>query len=324
MGYPVTLIHGSNTDVTDALRVALEATGVVVDWTVFNLGRQGSVPPAVIASIQATKAAIVGPISEEVDRLIQRQLCQQLDLYARVQRIHTATTSQRHLDWVIIHGTTEDLSAGLEFERTTPEAADLREYLAKLSGLSMRADAAIGIKSISVLGSRRIVESACDYAQVHGRQTVTAVHQADLMPHTDGLFLEIARAVSQDYDDLLFKDQTVNDACQQLLQGHHDILVMPHLYGEILTALCIAIAGVDATSSAMLGDESAVFAPVGSSSLADPTVLISSGAMMLQHLGEEDAAQRLETAVARVIERYRPLANMPPASEIAVAIAQAL
>ena len=215
-------------------------------------------------------------------------------------------------DLVIIRENTEDLYAGIEFERGTPENARLRELLAEL-GSTVREDSGISIKPISVFGSERIVEAAFDYAKRNGRRKVTAVHKANIMKFSDGLFLEVARDVATRHPEIEFEDRIVDNLCNQLVSRpeEYDVLVLPNLYGDIVSDLAAGmIGGLGFAGGANIGTHAAVFEATHGSApkykgqnKMNPTALMLSGVYLLAHLGEQDAARRLERAIAEVIAR---------------------
>lgn len=356
MAYPVTLIRGDGIgpEVAAATRTAIDATGVEIDWHVVDAGidvmeTEGTpLPESVLDSIRQTKTAIKGPITTPVGqgfRSVNVEIRKRLDLYANLRpakSISGVKSYFENIDLVIVRENTEDLYAGIEFERTSVEAAEARDFLAKLSGKPIRDDAALGIKPISVKGSHQIVEYAFQYAQTNGRRKVTAVHKANIMKFTDGLFLDVAREVAKGYPDLEFEDRIVDNMCMQLMQKPelYDVLVMPNLYGDILSDLCAGmIGGLGVAPGANIGDDYAVFEAIHGSApkyagqnKANPTALILSGVLMLQHLGELEAARKLQGAVEKVIsEKKQVTYDLAPAGtepvgtqEMAAAIAQAM
>lgn len=325
VGYPVTLIRGDGIgpEVAKATQTAIDATGVAIDWQVVDAGvdvmeKYGTpLPEHVLDAIRKTKVAIKGPITTPVGtgfRSVNVEIRKQLHLYANLRPAKSMTGVKsvfKNIDLVIVRENTEDLYAGIEFEQTTPEAAQAREFLGKLAGKPLRDDAGIGVKPISVQGSRQIVEFAFEYAQTYGRRKVTAVHKANIMKFTDGLFLEVAREVAEAYPAIEFEDRIVDNMCMQLMQKPelYDVLVMPNLYGDILSDLCAGmVGGLGVAPGANIGKDYAVFEAIHGSApkyagqnRANPTALILSGMLMLQHLGEKEAAARLQKAVETVI-----------------------
>jgi isocitrate dehydrogenase (NAD+) len=356
MGYPVTLIRGDGIgpEVSQAMRFAVDATGVAIDWHVVDAGvdvmeQYGTpLPENVLESIRQTKTAIKGPITTPVGtgfRSVNVEIRKQLNLYANLRpakSIVGVKSAFKDIDLIIVRENTEDLYAGIEFERTTREAAEAREFLSRLSGKAIRDDSAIGVKPISVLGSQQIVEFAFKHAIANGRKKVTAVHKANIMKFTDGLFLEVAREVAKDFPNIEFEDRIVDNMCLQLMQKPelYDVLVLTNLYGDILSDLCAGmIGGLGVAPGANIGHEIAVFEAIHGSApkyagqnKANPTALILSGVMMLEHLGEPAAAEKLQKAVETVIAEKKSVTyDLAPAGtepvgtqEMAEAIAQAM
>jgi isocitrate dehydrogenase (NAD+) len=333
MGYPVTLIRGDGIgpEVADAARFVIDAAGVAIDWHTVEAGvdqvdHYGTpLPEHVLDSIRKTKTALKGPISTPMGggfRSANTDIRKALNLYVNLRPIQSIPGVKSHfrdLDLVIVRENTEDLYVGIEFERTTHEAAEVREFVSRLSGVPIREDSAIGVKPISVLGSRRIVEFAFKHAIALGRKKVTAVHKANIMKFTDGLFLDIAREVAKEYPQIEFEDCMFDNMCMQLVQKpeQYDVLVMPNLYGDILSDLCAAmIGGLGVAPGASIGLDYAVFeamhgsAPdIAGQNKANPTALILSGVLMLEHLGEAEAAHRLEAAVKQVIAERKSVTS---------------
>jgi isocitrate dehydrogenase (NAD+) len=325
VGYPVTLIRGDGIgpEVAQATQTAIDATGVKIDWHIVDAGvdvmsQYGTpLPDHVLESIRHTKTAIKGPITTPVGsgfRSVNVAIRKELDLYANLRPAKSMVGVKsyfQNVDLVVVRENTEDLYAGIEFQRGTPECSQVQAFLSNLSGKAIRPDSAIGIKPISDFGSRRIVKFAFDYARQQGRRKVTAVHKANIMKFTDGLFLEVAREIAQNYPDIEFDDRIVDNMCMQLMQKPelYDVLVLPNLYGDIISDLCAGmIGGLGVAPGANIGDGIAVFEAIHGSApkyagqnKVNPTALILSGVMMLQYLGETHAAQRLQSAVEQVI-----------------------
>ena len=219
------------------------------------------------------------------------------------------------VDLVIVRENTEDLYAGIEFERGKPETAELIKFInEKSTGSKIKTgpqETGISIKPISVSGTERIVQCAFDYARKNGRKKVTSVHKANIMKYTDGLWLEVSRKVAKQYPDIEFEDRIVDNMCMQLVQKPelYDVLVLPNLYGDVLSDLAAGlVGGLGVAPGANIGPDGAVFEATHGSApkykgqnKVNPTALILSGMLMLRHLGETDAADRLERAVADVI-----------------------
>lgn len=325
MGYPVTLIRGDGIgpEVAQAMQTVVNATGVEIDWTVVDAGvdvmeQYGTpLPDHVLDSIRHTKVAIKGPITTPVGsgfRSVNVAIRKELDLYANLRPARSMVGVKSpfaNIDLVVVRENTEDLYAGIEFQRGTVENDKARDFLSTLSGKKIREDSAIGVKPISAFGSRRIVQFAFEYARKNGRHKVTAVHKANIMKFTDGLFLEIAREVAQSYPDIEFEDRIVDNMCMQLVQKPelYDVLVLPNLYGDIISDLCAGlVGGLGVAPGANIGTKGAIFEATHGSApkykglnKVNPTALILSGVLMLEHLGMADKAARLEKAVADVI-----------------------
>ncbi|BDM79479.1 isocitrate/isopropylmalate family dehydrogenase [Acaryochloris marina] len=315
MGYPVVLIREGELGawVTNALQMAIAATGVDINWQIVDMGgeeRQGLLPSYIFDLIRTAKTAVIGPlIMPDNYRQMEADIREKLDLYVNLRPTKTMVgipSNYQNVDLMIVRETTEGIYAGIEFERTSVEAADARSFLSKLSGKRIREDAAVGIKPISVKGCGQIIEFAFNYARKTGRHQVIAVHQAHVMAHTDGLFLEIAQDIAQEFPDIDFEDRSIEVICRELMQKpeRFDVLVMPNLYGDLLAHLCAGMVGGLSVPIAHIGDKYAVFGAqsTGTGDVEnDPTSLILAGALMLRHLGEQEAAQRLQTAVEAVV-----------------------
>jgi isocitrate dehydrogenase (NAD+) len=279
-------------------------------------------PEHVLASIRANGVAIKGPITTPVGggfRSVNVALRKELDLYSCLRPCKTypgVRSRYTGVDIVIVRENTEDLYAGIEFEQGLPETEELIGFVSKLSGTPIRHDSGISIKPISVSGTKRIVRFAFDYARSYGRKRVTAVHKANIMKFSDGLFLAAAREVAeQEYPDIEFDDRIVDNCCMQLVgrPEEYDVLVLPNLYGDIVSDLCAGlVGGLGVAPGANIGDHVAVFEATHGSApkytgqnKVNPMALMLSGVLMLRHLGEADAADRLEGAIAAVIAEGR-------------------
>lgn len=325
MPHAVTLIPGDGTgpEITEATRRVLEATGVQFEWDVCQAGaetlaKQGTVlPDEVIESIKRTKVALKGPITTPVgrgQRSANVTLRKRLDLYANLRPARTyqgLRSRYEHIDLVIVRENTEDLYAGIEFQRASPELDELIELIARTTGHHLEREAAISIKYISEVASRRIVKFAFDYARANQRHKVTAVHKANIMRLSDGLFLSIAHAVAREYPDIQYEDRIVDNMCMQLVQKpeQYDVLVLPNLYGDIISDLSAGlIGGLGVAPGANIGSQYAVFEPVHGSApkyagqnKVNPMAMMFSGVMLLRYLGERAAAARLEQALIQVL-----------------------
>ena len=325
--YTITLIPGDGTgpELVEAMRRCVEATGVPIEWDVRHAGmdvleEKGTpLPDDVLDSIRANRVAIKGPITTPVGhgfRSVNVALRKLLDLYAclRPSKYYEGVKSRYpEADVVVVRENTEDVYAGIEFERGSDECAEIMDHIQRLSGESIREDSGISIKPISETASERIVRFAFEYALENGRSKVTAVHKANIQKFSDGLFLEVARRVAEDYagSGVEFEDRIVDNMCMQLVQKPdlYDVLVMPNLYGDILSDLaCGLVGGLGVAPGANIGEEIAVFEPTHGSApkyagqnRVNPTATILSAVMMLHHLKEHSAAKRLDDAVAAVI-----------------------
>jgi isocitrate dehydrogenase (NAD+) len=324
--HSVTLVPGDGVgpEICEAAVRVLEATGVEFDWDVQQAGEAAiakfgtPLPEPVLASIRKNKVALKGPITTPVGsgfRSVNVALRQELDLYALVRPVKAykgARNLRDDLDFVIVRENTEDIYAGLEFEKGTPDAVHL---IAEISGLlkkKIRPDSGLSIKPISVTGSERIVQFAFDYARKNKRRKVTAVHKANIMKHTDGLFLAVARQVAERNPDIEFEDRIVDNMCMQLVlrPKEYDVLCCPNLYGDIISDLGAGmIGGLGLAPGANIGTNGAVFEATHGSApkytgqnKVNPMAVMLSGVLMLRHLEEVAAADALEGAIARVIE----------------------
>jgi isocitrate dehydrogenase (NAD+) len=322
MAYNVTLIRGDGTgpELVEATRRVLEATGVQFNWDVVDAGvdvmeREGTpLPPSVLESIRRTKVALKGPITTPIGtgfRSVNVALRKELDLYACIRPCKSypgVRSRYENIDIVIVRENTEDLYAGVEYPEGSPESAQIID----MAQGKIRRDAAISIKPISRTGTRRIVTHAFDYAVENNRKKVTAVCKANIMKYTDGLFYEVAREVAKDYEGRVEYDEWLVDAmCMQLVQKpeNYDVLVMPNLYGDILSDLAAGlVGGLGVAPGANIGENAALFEATHGSApkykgqnKVNPTALILSGLLMLRHLKETEAARRLESAVSSVI-----------------------
>jgi isocitrate dehydrogenase (NAD+) len=323
----VTLIPGDGTgpEIAEATRRVLEGTGVKFDWDVQHAGvdvmdEHGTpLPEKVLDSIRDTKVAIKGPITTPVGtgfRSVNVALRKELDLYMCLRPCKTykgVRSRYEDIDLVVVRENHEDLYAGIEFEQGSPEAGKLIDFIADLGARRIREDSGISIKPISVTGTKRIVRAAFDYAVKMGRKKVTAVHKANIMKYSDGLYLSTAREVAEEYSDsgVEFEDRIVDNMCMQLVQKPelYDVLVLPNLYGDIVSDLGAGlIGGLGVAPGGNIGDEAAVFEPTHGSApkyagqnKVNPMAMMLSGVLMLRHLEEMEASDRLESAIAAVI-----------------------
>jgi isocitrate dehydrogenase (NAD+) len=325
MVHRVTLIPGDGIgpEVSAACTLVLDAADVGIEWIEHGAGAsaleaEGSLlPDGTLGSIRATRVALKGPVTTPVGtgfRSVNVALRQELDLFAAVRPARALPgIPVRHpnVDLVVIRENTEDLYRGIEFERGSDEAAALREELRRLAGFEVRGDAGITVKPISVSGTRRIVYFAFDYALWNGRRTVTVGHKANVMRYSDGLFLSTAAEEAANHYDAEFREMPIDQLSMRLARepDAFDVLLLPNLYGDILSDLCAGlVGGLGLIPGANIGWEYAVFEPVHGSALdiagqgkADPIAMILSGAMMLRHLGEMKAGSAVERAVNTVL-----------------------
>jgi len=326
VAHRVTFIPGDGTgpEIAEATRRVLEATGVELEWDVQEAGADvmdehggNPLPDHVLESIKRNGTAIKGPITTPVGtgfRSVNVGLRKSLDLYGQVRpcKSYPGVRSRYDtVDLVVIRENTEDLYAGIELEQGTDDAAELLRWLASRDYPGIRRDSGISVKPISVSGTRRIVEFAFEYARRNGRRKVTAVHKANIMKFTDGLFLSVAREVAAENEDVEFEDRIVDNISMQLVQRpeEYDVLVCPNLYGDIVSDLCAGlVGGLGLAPGGNFGTHAAVFEPTHGSApkykgqnKVNPMAMMLSGVMMLRHLEEQDAADRLEEAVAAVI-----------------------
>ncbi len=323
--HTITLIPGDGIgpEITEATKRVIEATGVPITWDIHEAGlevfeKEGNpLPQTVIDSIKKNKTALKGPITTPVGtgfRSVNVALRQNLDLYCCLRPCKTyrgVQTRYEDIDIVIIRENTEDLYAGIEFEKAKEDTIKLIDLIHKITGKNIRRDSGISIKPISVYASERITTFAFEYARKHKRKKVTVVHKANIMKFSNGLFLETAKEVAQRYTDIEFEDRIVDNMCMQLVQKPelYDVIVLPNLYGDIVSDLATGlIGGLGLAPGANIGEAYAVFEPVHGSApkyrglnKVNPFAMIFSGIMMLRHIGENLIAERLESAVASVI-----------------------
>jgi isocitrate dehydrogenase (NAD+) len=348
----VTLIPGDGIgpEVSDATRRVLDATGVPIEWVVEEAGadvlaREGTtLPRRVLDRIRDSRVAIKGPITTPVGsgfRSVNVELRQALDLFAAVRPSRSLPglpTRHPGVDLVVIRENTEDLYRGIEFERGSPEALELREMLLRLSGRELREDSGFTVKPISVTGARRIVRFALEFVGAHGRRKVTLGHKANIMRFSDGLFLSIGQIEAEGHPEVWFEEMEIDQLSMRLVRepAEFDVLLLPNLYGDIISDLCAGlVGGLGLAAGANLGWEYAVFEPVHGSApdiagrgVANPIAMILSGAMLLRHLHETAAASAVERAVDRVLERGEArtpdLGGTSSTDEVAAALVEEL
>jgi isocitrate dehydrogenase (NAD+) len=346
VAHRVILIPGDGTgpELTEATRRVLEATGVEFDWDVREAGadvmeRNGGspLPPDVLDAIREAGVALKGPITTPVGtgfRSVNVSLRKELDMYAQVRPCKTypgVRTRFEDVDLIVVRENTEDLYVGIEYEQGSDDADELLDWIESKGGRLRWRDAGISIKPISVTGTRRIFEFAFDYARRNGRAKLTAVHKANIMKFSDGLWLRVAREVAAENPDIEFDDRIVDNMCMQLVQRpeEYDVLVLPNLYGDVLSDLCAGmIGGLGLAPGANYGEGVAVFEPTHGSApkyagqnRVNPMAELLSGMLMLRHLDERAAADRLEEAIAEVIREGRSLTyDMKPTRDDPTAV----
>src|SRR5918995_1276906 len=350
MAHRVTFIPGDGTgpEIADATRRVLEASGAELEWEVQQAGADvmdqhggNPLPDHVLDSIKRNGVALKGPITTPIGtgfRSVNVALRKTLDLFGQVRPCKSypgVRSRYEHVDLVVVRENTEDLYAGIEFEEGTDGARELISWLEDHGG-RVRPDSGISIKPISVTGTRRIVQFALDYARRNGRRKVTAVHKANIMKFTDGLFLSVAGDVAAENGDIEFEDRIVDNLSMQLVQRpeEYDVLVLPNLYAGLIGGLGLA-------PGANFGASAAVFEPTHGSApkytgqnKVNPMAMMLSGMLMLRHLDEHACAERLEKAIAEVIAEgksvtydMKPTRDDPTAvgtSEVADAIIEKL
>jgi isocitrate dehydrogenase (NAD+) len=325
MTHRVTLIPGDGTgpELTEATRRVLEATGVAFEWEMRQAGvdvmeEAGTpLPDETLASIRDTRVALKGPITTPIGtgfRSVNVALRHELGLYAclRPCKSYPGVRSRYEgVDLVVVRENTEDLYAGIEYESGSEDAARVIAMLNGLQPKQIGPTAGISVKPISPEASERIIRFAFDYARAHGRSRVSCITKANIMKFTDGLFLSVFRDVAADYPEIEPWETLVDALCMGLVQRpeEFDVLVLPNLYGDIISDLTAGlVGGLGVAPGANIGPEAAVFEATHGSApkykgmnRVNPTAMILSGRLMLEHLGEQDAASRLEAAVAAVI-----------------------
>ena len=326
MTYRVTLLPGDGIgpEITRATVRVLEATGVAFEWETHTVGEAAlekygtPLPDATLESIRKNKVALKGPVTTPIGkgfRSVNVALRKQLDLYACLRPCKSypgvVTTLYRDIDLVIVRENTEDLYIGIEFARGTPGATQLYDLIKQDFKGSLDRNSGFSIKAISESGSRRIVKYAFEYARRYGRKKVSAVTKANILKYSDGLFLSTAKEVAGDYPDIEYEEVLVDALCMQLVRNpqRFDTLVLPNLYGDIISDLCAGlVGGLGLAPGANIGEGLAVFEPTHGSApkytgmnKVSPMAQMLSGVLMLRHLEEQSAADRLEAAISAVI-----------------------
>ena len=326
MAHDVVLIPGDGIgpEITQAMRRVVEATGVQINWNVQEAGAGvmdefgTPLPQHVLDAVAETKVAIKGPITTPVGtgfRSVNVALRKHFDLYACVRPCLSQPgdgSRFRDVDLVIVRENTEDLYAGIEFDEGAAEVEELSQLVERSGQKTFAADSAISIKPISIAKSRRIVEYAFEYARRCGRKKVTAVHKANIMKLTDGLFLRTFREVASHYPEITADDCIIDALCMKLVQKpeQFDVLVAPNLYGDIISDLCAGlVGGLGFAPSANIGDKTRIYEAVHGSApdiagqdKANPSAILMAFAMMLNDLGETDKAAKLNAAILAQVE----------------------
>jgi isocitrate dehydrogenase (NAD+) len=325
MPYRVTIIPGDGVgpEITHATIKVLEATGVRFEWDSVIIGEQAlresgtPLPEAVLDLIRRNKVALKGPVTTPIGtgfRSVNVALRKSLDLYACLRPCKTypgAPASFNDVDIVVVRENTEDLYAGVEFAAGTNEASQLIGLISGTKGAVVREDSGFSIKMISRFASKRIIRFAFEYARTNMRKKVSAVTKANILKYSDGLFLESAREIAAEYPDIEFEEMLIDALCMQLVRNpqRFDVLVLPNLYGDIISDLCAGlVGGLGLAPGANIGDDSAVFEPTHGSApkykdmnKVNPMAMMLSSVLMLKYLDEREAADRLEAAIAAVI-----------------------
>ena len=325
MTYTVTLIPGDGIgpDVTTAAVRVLEATGVQFKWDerlagIPALEAHGELlPQETLDSIRRNKLALKGPLTTPIGtgfRSVNVALRKVLDLYACLRPCKWypgMRAPYQNVDLVVVRENTEDLYAGIEFEKGAPELRAISDIVERSGQGRIRDDAGLSLKVMSEFGSERIVRFAFDYARANGRRKVTAVCKANIMKFTDGLFYDVARGVAKKYPDIEYEEVLVDAMCMQLVRQPqmYDVLVLPNLYGDILSDLCAGlVGGLGVAPGANIGVDAILCEPIHGSAprytgqnKVNPIATMLSGVLLLRYLNEKQAADRLEGAIAAVV-----------------------
>lgn len=325
MKHTVTLIPGDGVgpEVSEATRRVLEATGVSFEWEYAAIGAEAlkqtgtPLPPEALASIRKNRVAIKGPVTTPLAsgfRSVNVALRKELDLYACLRPCRSypgVPAPYNDVDIVVVRENTEGLYIGIEFDAGQADTARLAALVKETRSRDISADAAVSLRVISDSASRRIVRFAFDYARANGRKKVTVVHKSNILKFSDGVFLRAARAVAEEYPDIGFGDVLLDACCMHLAKRpqQFDVLVTPNFYGDLLSDLCAGlVGGLGLAPGANVGEGIAVFEPTHGSApkyaglnKVNPMATMLSGVLMLRHLRETDAADRLEAAIAAVL-----------------------
>src|SRR5437762_5757214 len=324
--HTITLIPGDGTgpEIVEATRRAIEATGVKIEWDVHDVGMPAMAkhgtpfPKDALESVRRNRVALKGPLTTELGtgfRSVNVALRKEFDLYANLRPAKTypgVPAPRGDVDLVVVRENIEDLYAGIEFDVDSPEEREVQSVIERVGKAKIREHSALAIKAISVEGSRRIVKFAFDYARANKRKKVTAIHKANIMKFADGLFLRVAGEVAKGYPEIQFEDRIVDNMCMQLVvkPDLYDVLVAPNLYGDIISDLVAGlVGGLGVAPGANIGEGGiAMFEAIHGSApkyagqnKVNPMALMLAGALMLRHIGEREAGDRLEKAIASVV-----------------------
>jgi isocitrate dehydrogenase (NAD+) len=324
--HTITLIPGDGTgpEIVEATRRAIEATGVKIEWDVHEIGMPAMAksgtpfPKEALDSVRRNRVALKGPLTTELGtgfRSVNVALRKEFDLYANLRPAKTypgVPAPRGDVDLVVVRENIEDLYAGIEFDVDSPEEREVQAVIERVGKATIREHSALAIKAISVEGSRRIVKFAFDYARTNKRKKVTAIHKANIMKFADGLFLRVAGEVAKDYPEIQFEDRIVDNMCMQLVvkPDLYDVLVAPNLYGDIVSDLVAGlVGGLGVAPGANIGANGiAIFEAIHGSApkyaglnKVNPMALMLAGVLMLRHIGEREAGDRLERAIASVV-----------------------
>lgn len=322
MRHKITLIPGDGIgpEITEATVKVIEATGAEIEWDTVNAGaevyeKEGTVlPQRVIDSFKNNKVGIKGPITTPVGtgfRSVNVAMRKMFNLYACLRPCKSyegVRSKHKDIDLIVVRENTEDLYAGIEFEMGRKETESLIQFIKEKKGAEIRKDSGISIKPISVTGTEKIVRFAFEYARKNNRKKVTGVHKANIMKYSDGLFLDTFRKVAEEYSDIESEDRIVDNMCMQLVQKPelYDVLVLPNLYGDIISDLAAGlVGGLGVAPGGNIGEDIALFEPTHGSApkykgqnKVNPTAMMLSGVLLLKYIGENDYANLLESAIA--------------------------
>lgn len=329
MNHRITLIKGDGIgpEITDVAVKAIEAAGVKIDWDLVEAGQAAvdkyrtPLPDSTVSSIKKNKVALKGPITTSIGRgfrSVNVYLRKHLDLYACVRPCKNydgVNSLYKGVDLVIIRENIEDLYAGIEFAEGDKKTRELIKFVEKISGNKIRGDSSVSLKPISITGSERIAEFAFTYAIENNRKKVTSVTKANIMKQSDGLFMKVAEAISKRYSNIKYEHILIDNLCAQLVQKpqQFDVLLMPNLYGDIVSDLCAGlVGGLGVAPGFNIGQKYAIFeaahgsAPdIAGKNIANPTAILLSSVLMLRHINEKKAAEKLENALREVLKEGR-------------------